>query len=82
LLTALVELAAHVLGKHRVAHVFADGGATASAVARKMTWNDFDVTGELASGVVRLRVSGSREQHLVVKPGSYTWPESVWSVST
>jgi uncharacterized protein YgbK (DUF1537 family) len=82
LLAALVEVTHHVLAKHRVAHVFADGGATASAVARKLNWNDFDVSGELASGVVRLRVSGSREQHLVIKPGSYTWPESVWSAST
>ena len=82
LLTALIEVAARVMTKQRVAHVFSDGGATASALARRLNWNDFDVTGELASGVVRMRVATTREQHLVVKPGSYVWPDTVWSAST
>ena len=35
----------------------------------------FDVIGELAPGVVRLR---SGAQTLIIKPGSYPWPQSVW----
>ena len=74
---ALAELVASVLSSQRVEHLFLEGGATASAVCRRMGWNELELCGELATGVVQMRTAGG--QMLTVKPGSYPWPEAVWS---
>jgi uncharacterized protein YgbK (DUF1537 family) len=58
-----------------------EGGATASAVCRRMNWHQFDVEGEFAPGVVQMHVlgaDGSTGHRVVIKPGSYTWPDAVW----
>jgi uncharacterized protein YgbK (DUF1537 family) len=59
-----------------------EGGATASAVCRRMNWHQFDVEGEFAPGVVQMHVlgpGGSTGHRLVIKPGSYAWPDAVWT---
>ena len=66
-----------------------EGGATASAVCRRMNWTQFDVEGEFAPGVVQMHAlggdgsgtAGGGGHRVVVKPGSYAWPEAVWSRS-
>ena len=58
-----------------------EGGATASAVCRRMNWHQFDVEGEFAPGVVQMHAigaDGSTGHRLVIKPGSYAWPDAVW----
>ena len=71
----IAELAEAVLTRISVENLFLEGGATAAVVCQWMGWDSFDVTGELAPGVVRLRSGG---QTLIIKPGSYPWPQSVW----
>ena len=59
-----------------------EGGATASAVCRRMNWHQFDVEGEFAPGVVQMHAIGAdgvAGHRLVIKPGSYAWPDTVWS---
>jgi uncharacterized protein YgbK (DUF1537 family) len=74
----LVKLAEAVLRRVRPARVFAEGGATAVALARRMGWGSFSVVRELAPGVVGLRPRGPEQApELVIKPGSYWWPEGV-----
>src|SRR5439155_7573287 len=73
--SALADLAALVLGRVSVNNLLLEGGATASAVCRWMGWNDLQVRGEFAPGVVQLSAAG---QTLIIKPGSYPWPASVW----
>jgi uncharacterized protein YgbK (DUF1537 family) len=75
LLANLTDSAASALRKGNVTTVLLEGGATASAVCRRMGWNLLDVCGELAVGVVHLRAG---EQDLIIKPGSYLWPDVVW----
>jgi uncharacterized protein YgbK (DUF1537 family) len=72
---AIGDLAASVLARASVENLLLEGGATAAAVCRRMGWNAFDATGELAPGVVRLR---SGVQTLIIKPGSYPWPKTIW----
>jgi uncharacterized protein YgbK (DUF1537 family) len=74
---ALAEMVAAVLSRQRIEHLFLEGGATASAVCRRMGWNELAICGELATGVVQMRTAGG--QMLTVKPGSYPWPDAVWS---
>lgn len=73
----LVRVAEAVLRQASVPHVFAEGGATAVALARSMGWNRFAVSSELAPGVVLLSATGADAQWFTMKPGSYAWPQSV-----
>jgi uncharacterized protein YgbK (DUF1537 family) len=76
--SALASTIERVLVERSVDHLFLEGGATASAICRKMGWNDFAVCGELETGVVQLRVADHGDQSILIKPGSYPWPEVVW----
>jgi len=71
----LVRVAEVVLRRAEVGHVFAEGGATAVALARRMGWERLAVTAELAPGVVTLSVRDGDRRLLTIKPGSYAWPE-------
>ena len=73
----LAQVVAQVLSGVSATALFVEGGATASAVCRRMGWSDFAVEGEIARGIVQLRVASDPQQSLAVKPGSYTWPDSV-----
>ena len=76
--TELAAVVSRVLKTHRVDNLLLEGGATASAVCRAMGWNRFEVAGELAPGVTQLRSKDGHGQRLIVKPGSYVWPEAVF----
>ena len=74
---ALAEVVARVLARERsIATVLLEGGATASAVCRRMGWGTLDVLGEWDVGVVQMRVPPGPD--LIIKPGSYPWPEGIW----
>jgi D-threonate/D-erythronate kinase len=77
LATHLVRVAARVLDAAEVEHVFAEGGATAVALARRMGWKRLAVKAELAPGVATMSLSGRGSLFLTVKPGSYPWPRCV-----
>ncbi|MCD6049275.1 MAG: hypothetical protein K0Q55_678 [Verrucomicrobia bacterium] len=74
----LADVAARVLRKGLPERVCAEGGATAAALAQAMGWGQFVVAGELAEGVVDLRPVDGLQVSLIIKVGSYDWPESVW----
>jgi uncharacterized protein YgbK (DUF1537 family) len=75
--SAVAEVVAEVLSHVAVARLFLEGGATGSAICRRMGWSEFQVAGELSSGIVQLRV-GRTSLQVVVKPGSYPWPDHVF----
>lgn len=56
-----------------VKRVYAEGGATAAALARQLGWKFFRVIREWESGVVTLRPDGASTL-FTMKPGSYRWP--------
>jgi hypothetical protein len=47
-----------------------------------MGWTDFDIEGEFAPGVVSMRVASGSAPRIIVKPGSYRWPDAVHSTSS
>ena len=55
-----------------------EGGETASEVVAAAGWNRFAVIGEVARGVVWMRIEARAKPWLIVKPGSYEWPEQLW----
>ena len=75
---ALAQTVTLVLSKQKVTNVLLEGGATASAVCRKLGWHEFSIRGEVAPGVVQMRSDAGPEPLVMVKPGSYVWPDAVW----
>jgi uncharacterized protein YgbK (DUF1537 family) len=73
----LVALAAALLRSSEVERVFAEGGETAAALARRLGWTRLRVVTEVSPGVVALSPSSNWPGVLVVKPGSYRWPRSI-----
>lgn len=73
----LSQLAEYVIRRTDIVHVYAEGGATAAALARRMGWARLSVLRELSPGVIVLAVPGERNMTLTIKPGSYVWPVEV-----
>ncbi len=73
----LVTIAAAVLRRTVVGHVFAEGGATAVELARRMGWTRLRVTRELCPGVATMEVVPAMQLCFTVKPGSYIWPSGI-----
>jgi len=62
-----------------VATILAEGGATAAAIAEQLGWNRFRVVQTAPAGVGVLQPLGqSGAPALVIKPGSYGWPDEIW----
>lgn len=72
LVRCLADLAASVLADCTVDQIWLEGGATASAIIRRIGWMSLEVAGELAPGVVQL-LPAPGGPLVVVKPGSYPW---------
>ena len=71
---SVVRIAERVLRRIRVERIFAEGGATAAELVRRMGWPRLEVIRELAPGVATLAVNGDPSVLLTIKPGSYAWP--------
>jgi uncharacterized protein YgbK (DUF1537 family) len=73
----LVEIAVAVMEGARPDHVYAEGGATAAELVRRLGWKRMTVLEELAPGVTTLSLpEGSAPPLLTIKPGSYPgWPK-------
>jgi uncharacterized protein YgbK (DUF1537 family) len=70
----VVQIAEGVINEIPVTHVFAEGGATASELVRRMRWPRLTVEREQAPGVATLSVGNEQSTLLTIKPGTYNWP--------
>lgn len=75
---ALLYRVRDVIESSPVRRICIEGGATARRLASLMRWKRFEVVREWAAGVVELRVPGDQPLSIVVKVGSYRWPEEIW----
>jgi D-threonate/D-erythronate kinase len=72
----LVKIAVDVMEQVGPDHVFAEGGATAAELVRRLGWRRMKVLRELAPGVTTLSLSERDTPLLTIKPGSYPgWPK-------
>ncbi len=55
-----------------------EGGATAYEVISVMRWYNFEVTGQLATGIITLRPHEAQHIRLTLKRGSYMWPSQAF----
>ena len=68
----------NVMQRVQLEELVIEGGATASAIIDKLEYRKFHPTQELAPGVIRMKVEENKNLHLTMKPGSYSWPSSIW----
>jgi uncharacterized protein YgbK (DUF1537 family) len=85
-LERLAGLSSIMIPGFDVQTVLMEGGATAAAVAQRLGWNRLAVVSTAPAGVGVLRPLGmqpTEEQSaaplVLIKPGSYAWPEEIWS---
>ncbi|MDH7599707.1 MAG: four-carbon acid sugar kinase family protein [Sedimentisphaerales bacterium] len=75
LATRMAELAYHILSEVDQMELFIEGGNTARAVVDRMGWRRLCILGQYGPGVVRMRAIDRQYPHIVLKPGSYVWPQ-------
>jgi hypothetical protein len=75
---ALSRLAAFIIQHVMVKTVLVEGGATAAALAEHMNWMRFAVVATAPAGVGVLRPIAAHPPLVLIKPGSYPWPNEIW----
>ena len=81
--TLTEQLAASVTAILRTApaaRLLLEGGATARAVIRTQGWSRLRVCETAAPGIGTLCPAGAPGPLLLIKPGSYAWPDEIWPV--
>jgi D-threonate/D-erythronate kinase len=76
--SALCRLAVAARDAQAVELLCIDGGATAMAVAESLGYRSLRVTRQRAAGVVQLADDALGAMQIVIKPGSYRWPDALW----
>lgn len=69
--TITARKAKELIALHRPNHLIIEGGATAWATLQILGWNDFEITRQIAPGVVEMRATCGTL--VTLKPGSYPW---------
>jgi len=72
------------LAENSVERLCIEGGATAAAVVRRLGAERLSVTRTYGPGIVALAIVGRARLgqascEIIVKPGSYAWPATLWS---
>ena len=62
--------------------LFIEGGHTADTIVERMAWGTLNVLGEYRPGVVCTGVPGGETLRVTIKPGSYAWPDNIWTHCT
>ena len=75
----IAALVKNILSRTSIHELFIEGGATASAIVRRLQWRRFFPCAELAPGIVRMRAKEKQNLYLTIKPGSYHWPKKIWT---
>lgn len=69
------KLVSMILRKSAVVELLIEGGATAFSILTELGWTSLNPVKELAPGVVRMQVLNNPGFYIIMKPGSYPWPE-------
>jgi uncharacterized protein YgbK (DUF1537 family) len=74
-----VKMVKEVYRKIRLQQLVIEGGTTASKIIRSLGIQRMNPVFEYLMGLVLLRAHGTTDLHVIVKPGSYPWPDKFWS---
>lgn len=73
----MAEVCKAIIDKEIVNELVIEGGATAYEVMEVLDWHTFEVVGQIAHGIIRLRPYEVSSVIITLKPGSYQWPAHV-----
>lgn len=73
----IAKMVRNVLRKIHVKNLLVEGGATVSHIIKNMGWKKFYPLFEYSKAVVKLKIEEEPYCTLIVKPGSYVWPEEI-----
>ena len=76
---AFAELVRRAIQAGVVRHVMVEGGATAASILNVLGWQRLAVVREWVPGVATLRPVADEHLAVTMKPGSYVWPDELWS---
>lgn len=68
-----------IVDRVNLSELFVSGGGTADAIIERMAWDTLNVLGEYQAGVVCAGIAGTEGPTVTIKPGSYAWPENIWT---
>ncbi|MBR1547857.1 MAG: hypothetical protein IJ637_03935 [Prevotella sp.] len=69
-----------LVDEYRPQHLIIEGGATAWATLKVLGWQHFEITRQIAPGVVEMRAENGTL--VTLKPGSYPWGEMLQEMTT
>ncbi len=69
--TVMSEVTQGLVARHCPHQLIIEGGATAWATLQALEWTQFDITRQIAPGVVQMRAASGTL--VTLKPGSYPW---------
>lgn len=72
----LVNLALKIFAEVKIDELVIEGGSTAHAILQNLGFKCFNPISELSPGVIRMKPKDSN-LYVIVKPGSYMWPENL-----
>jgi uncharacterized protein YgbK (DUF1537 family) len=75
---SFARLVKGVLGSTSIDELVIEGGSTASAVLGSIGLTRLKPFHQFQQGVIRMKIENMPGMYLTMKPGSYTWPETVW----
>ncbi len=73
----MAKLVNELVNSITISELLIDGGATVNSIAQTVGLTKFYPIQELAPGVIRMKVEEVEDLHVTIKPGSYSWPESL-----
>jgi uncharacterized protein YgbK (DUF1537 family) len=78
ILSRLAESTAAIMSRISIKTLLAEGGATAATIATQFGWHRFAVVAVAPAGVGVLRPLAPSAPLMLIKPGSYSWPATIW----
>jgi uncharacterized protein YgbK (DUF1537 family) len=75
--TFMIHMISNVLQSEELDEIIVEGGATASHLVRYLQWKKFSPSWEYSTGVVKLKIKERPGLRLIIKPGSYSWPDKL-----
>ncbi len=75
----MASLVQGIIQRASLFDLFIEGGHTADAIMERMAWDRLNVLGEYRPGVVCTGVPGRETLRVTIKPGSYAWPDNIWT---
>lgn len=68
-----------VFAKAEIKELIIEGGSTAAAIIKQLSFNRFFPVDEPGAGVIKMKVALYNDLFLTLKPGSYDWPAHIWN---